>query len=128
SPLATQATDLLREYEAAFDRFEVHAAIARLMEFVTTCNTYIEISAPWKLAKDPSRSEALDHVLFVLAESLRIIGVLISPILPTSAREIFYQLNVRDERHVADATWGGLPDEHRLGKPVPLFPRIETSG
>ncbi|MFL6501851.1 MAG: methionine--tRNA ligase [Candidatus Udaeobacter sp.] len=128
SPLATQATDLLREYEAAFDRFEVHAAIARLMEFVTTCNTYIEISAPWKLAKDPSRSEALDHVLFVLAESLRIIGVLISPILPNSAREIFYQLNVRDERHVADATWGGLPDEHRLGKPVPLFPRIETSG
>jgi len=128
SPLATQATDLLRQYEAAFDRSEVHAAIARLMEFATTCNTYIEMSAPWKLAKDPSRSEALDHVLFVLAESLRIIGVLISPILPTSARQIFYQLNVRDERHVSDATWGGLPDEHHLGKPVPLFPRIETPG
>ena len=44
----------------------------RLMEFATTCNTYIEMSAPWKLAKDPSRSEALDHVLFALAESLRI--------------------------------------------------------
>ena len=128
SPLAAQAADLLRGYENAFQRFEVHAAIARLMEFATTCNTYIEMSAPWKLAKDPSRSEALDHVLFVLAESLRIIGVLLSPILPTSGREIFYQLNLRDERHVSDATWGGLPDEHRLGKPVPLFPRIETSG
>jgi methionyl-tRNA synthetase len=128
SPLAAQAADLLRGYEDAFHRFEVHAAIARLMQFATACNTYIEMSAPWKLAKDPSRSEALDHVLYVLAESLRIIGVLLSPILPASAREIFYQLNVRDERHISDATWGGLPDKHHLGKPVPLFPRIETFG
>ncbi len=128
SPLAAQAADLLRGYENAFQRFEVQAAIARLMEFATTCNTYIEMSAPWKLAKDPSRSEVLDHVLFALAESLRVLGVLISPILPTAAREIFYQLNVRDERQLSDPTWGGLSEEHNLGKPTPLFPRIETSG
>jgi len=127
SPLAAQAIDLLRQYEDAFARFEVHAAIARLMEFATTCNTYIEMSAPWKLAKDSSRAEALDHVLFVLAESLRIIGVLLSPILPTSGREIFYQLNLREERELSDLKWGGLPDKHHLGKPVPLFPRIDTT-
>jgi methionyl-tRNA synthetase len=125
SPLTVQAADLLRDYESALARFEVQAAIARLMEFATACNTYIEMSAPWKLAKDPSRSEALDHVLFALAESLRIIGVLISPVLPTSAREIFYQLNIRDEYKWSDATWGGLPENHHLGKPTPVFPRIE---
>jgi methionyl-tRNA synthetase len=128
SPLAAQAADLLRHYESAFGRFEVHAAMNRLMEFATTCNTYIEMSAPWKLAKDPSRSEALDHVLFALAESLRIIGVLVSPVLPAATHEIFYQLNLHDEPKLSDATWGGLPDQHHLGKPVPLFPRIETSG
>ncbi len=126
SPLAAQAADLLRHYQIAFQRFEVRAAIARLMEFVTTCNTYIEMSAPWKLAKDPTRSEALDHVLFVLAESLRIIGILISPILPTAAHEIFYQLNIRDEPQTSDANWGLLPERHHLGKPTPLFPRIEV--
>jgi len=125
SPLAAQAAELVRQYESAFERFEVHAAIARLMEFATTCNTYIEMSAPWRLAKDSARSEVLSHVLFVLAESLRIIGVLISPILPAGSREIFYQLNVREERQLSDANWGGLPDNHRLGKPTPLFPRIE---
>jgi methionyl-tRNA synthetase len=126
SPLAVQGAALLRDYESAFARFEIHAAIARLMEFVTTCNTYIEMSAPWKLAKDPERAEALDHVLFVLAESLRIIGVLISPVLPNPAREIFFQLNVVDESKLSDATWGGLPERHHLGKPTPLFPRIES--
>jgi methionyl-tRNA synthetase len=84
------------------------------------------MSAPWKLAKDPTRSEALDHVLFALAESLRIIGVLISPILPTASREIFYQLSVCDERQLSDPTWVVCPTTHRLGKPVPLLPRIET--
>jgi methionyl-tRNA synthetase len=125
SPLAAQAADLLRGYENAFQRFELHAAIARVMEFATTCNIYIEMSAPWKLAKDPSRSEALDHVLFVLAESLRVLGVLISPILPTAARAIFYQLNLREKSQLCDPTWGGLPENHHLGKPTPLFPRIE---
>jgi methionyl-tRNA synthetase len=125
SPLAVQGADLLHDYESAFERFEVHAAISRLMEFAKTCNTYIEMSAPWKLSKDPSRSEALDHVLFVLAESLRIVGVLLSPILPTASREVFYQLNVCEEREMRDASWGILPEKHRLGKPVPLFPRIE---
>jgi methionyl-tRNA synthetase len=126
SPLSAQAADLLRHYESAFGRFEVHAAMNRLMEFATACNTYIEVSAPWKLAKDPSRSEALDHVLFVLAESLRIIGVLISPVLPIAAREIFYQLNVHEDVKLSDANWGGLPVKHGLGKPTPLFPRIEV--
>ena len=74
SPLAVQTADLLHGYRSAFSRLEVHAAMKRLMEFATTCNTYIEMSAPWKLAKDPNRAEALDHVLSVLAESLRVIG------------------------------------------------------
>jgi methionyl-tRNA synthetase len=127
SPLTGQAADLLHEYDRAMSRFEIHAAINRVMEFATTCNTYIEMAAPWKLAKDQSRSDALDHVLFTLAESLRIVSVLISAILPVAAREIFYQLNVGDESKLSDATWGGLPDKHHLGKPVPLFPRIEAT-
>ncbi|HEV8618504.1 MAG TPA: class I tRNA ligase family protein [Candidatus Udaeobacter sp.] len=126
SPLAVQASDLLREYECAMSRFEVHTAISQLLEFATTCNTYIEMSAPWKLAKDPGRSDALDHVLFVLAESLRIIAVLISVILPGASREIFYQLNYDGGYSLDNAQWGGLPDQHRLGKPKPLFPRIDV--
>ena len=40
---------------------EIHAALERVGEFVTACNGYIEMAAPWKLAKDPERAEALDH-------------------------------------------------------------------
>jgi methionyl-tRNA synthetase len=127
SPLATQSIDLVRDYSRAMDSFEVQAAIARCGEFVTACNTYIEMTAPWKLAKDPSRADTLDHTLFALAESLRIIATLISPVLPKSSREIFYQLNTSPATRLAEAEWGGLPSPHHLGKPVPVFPRIEPA-
>jgi methionyl-tRNA synthetase len=71
-------------------------------------------------------------VLYTLAESLRIIAILISPVLPRAAHGIFDQLNWkielsgREERFRLDHTmWGGLPDGQVAGKAVPLFPRVE---
>ena len=127
SPLASQSVDLVREYEGAMSIFEVHAALERAGEFVTTCNTYIEMTAPWKMAKQPERADALDHTLWALAEALRVSAIVVSPVLPKAAREIFYQLNWSGDMSLTNASWGGLPDEHRLGKPAPLFPRIETA-
>ena len=124
-PLGPQSVDMSRDYERAMNTFEPSTAAARIGEFVATCNTYVEISAPWKLAKDAERAEALDHTLYALAEALRIIAILVSPIIPKAAGEILYQLNWSRDYTFADTKWGGLPSEHRLGKPVPLFPRIE---
>ena len=105
------------------------------------CNELIEREKPWALAKDLAQAERLDAVLYTLAESLRIIAILISPVLPFAAHGIFDQLNWKMDEGGADAgndttnrrfrlseaTWGGLPDGHVLGKPIPLFPRIETA-
>ena len=70
--------------------------------------------------------------MYTFADSLRIIAILISPVLPRAAQGIFDQLNWKmelsgkEERFsLADAEWGRLPDEHVVGKPTPLFPRIE---
>ncbi len=126
SPLAAQAANLVRGYNEAMAGHEIHAALEKVSEFVTACNTYIEMAAPWKMAKDANRAEALDHTLFSLAESLRIIAILMAPIVPKAAHEIHYQLNWSREYSLSDAKWGGLPATHQLGKPVPLFPRIEA--
>jgi methionyl-tRNA synthetase len=128
SPLAAQSMDLVREFDRAMSAFEVHAAISRVGEFVTACNTYIEMTAPWKLAKDPDRADTLDHTLYALAEALRVVATLISPVLPKASKEIFYQLNLEPASRITDTNWGGLPQQHRLGKPVPLFPRIDEKG
>ena len=114
-------------YRQSLSGFEVHAALAQVLDFATACNTFIESTAPWKLAKQPEEAAKLDGVLYALAESLRILAILISPVLPQAARGIFSQLNWEKDFALADAHWGGLPDGHTVNKPTPLFPRIETN-
>jgi methionyl-tRNA synthetase len=95
-------------------------------------NALVEMSAPWELAKDAQQGDLLQAVLYHLVESLRLIAVWISPVLPNAAHGIFDQLNWKMELSgkegrfsLADAEWGKLPDGHVVGKPTPLFPRIE---
>ena len=76
--------------------------------------------------KELRAKRALDAVLYALAESLRIIAILISPILPKAAQGIFAQLNWTGPMTLSEAEWGKLPDGHQLGQPKPLFPRIEV--
>ncbi len=122
-------------YEHHFDEFDLQVALnVPIGVAAVHCNQLIDRQKPWALAKDPTRNEELDAVLYTLAESLRIIAVLISPVLPKAAHGIFDQLRWKlDETgkesrfKLSEATWGGLPDGHVVGKPVPLFPRIETA-
>ena len=93
---------------------------------------FIESAKPWLIAKEQNKSAYLSEVLYQVMESLRIIAILISPVLPKAAHGIFDQLNWKMELSgkgerfsLADAEWGRLPDGHVVGKPVPLFPRIE---
>ena len=119
---------------ALTDSFQIHLSLARALEVAIQANGLIEITAPFKLAKDPAQSALLDAVLYTLAESLRVLAILLSPVLPKSAHEIFDQLQWKVDESgkesrfsLADAQWGGLPDGHVVGKPVPLFPRIEEA-
>ena len=93
-------------------------------------------NAPWTLAKDPAKAALLDSILYHLAESLRIIAILISPVTPKAAHGMFDQLNWKMERELAgqgarfslaEAEWGKLPDGHFVGKPTALFPRLEIA-
>jgi methionyl-tRNA synthetase len=125
-------TELRADYATKMDASEIDAALVKVFAFSTFCNVGVEEFAPWKLAKDPDKKALLEGVLYHLAESLRIIAILVSPVLPKAAHGIFDQLNWKmelsgkDERfRLDDAKWGGLPDGHVVGEPVPLFPRIE---
>jgi methionyl-tRNA synthetase len=118
------ASSLIKRYRVAFERFEVHNAIESAWELVARANALVEQKAPWKLAKDPAHSESLDGVLYTLAETVRLLALLVSPVIPAPSERILEQLRAENIRELR---WGGLPSGHRLGKPSPIFPRIEFS-
>ncbi len=126
--LKSDAASTVADYETLMNNIQLSDAIKRTWTFISRANKYIDETMPWKLAKDETQKQALSNTLYNLVESLRIISILISPFMPTTAEKIYEQLNLDnfDNIQLDDAKkFGKYPSGNKVGKPQQLFPRIE---
>ncbi|MGA2138004.1 MAG: methionine--tRNA ligase, partial [Verrucomicrobiia bacterium] len=123
--LRATAEKAAASYQQRMNELDTGAALTELWQLVTRANRYVEESAPWKLAKDPAQASRLDSVLYNLAESVRLISVLATPFLPTTARQMREQLGVADklDRLAEEIGWGRLAAGATIGQVAPLFPK-----
>lgn len=121
------AKEALDAFRAGMNGWKINDALKAVWTFVRSLNKYIDVTAPWVLAKDPAKAPLLDAVLYHLCEGLRITALLAEPVIPIAAEKIWNQLGLTDFRAamLADAAWGGLPDGIQTEKGAPIFPRIE---
>jgi len=113
------------EMDRAMADYAFHRALAAIWEFVGAANRYVDTTQPWALAKQPERRAELEPVLYTLAESVRLLGVILSPFLPEAAARIREGMGQHGEPRLADATWGRLAAGTPVAKIGGLFPRIE---
>jgi methionyl-tRNA synthetase len=123
--LRTEATAMAKTYQEAMARLDLHGALEALWQFISRGNRYVEESAPWKLAKDPAQASRLDAVLYNLAESVRLISVLVAPFMPGIAPRIRAQLGIEEKFDVLpqEVVWGRLAPGTKVGQVTPLFPK-----
>ncbi len=116
-------------YPAKMESWAIHQGIEETWKIVTAANGFIELTQPFKLAKDETQAARLDAVLHHLAESLAHVSVLLDPIMPVMCVKIREQLgwSLPIGFKLADLKWGLLPDGHQLGQGTPLFPRVEVA-
>ncbi len=116
------------KFQTHFEAFEFKLALEQLWSFITRCNQYVEQTAPFRLAKDKSKSERLATVLYTLAESCRVIAILASPVLPRTAEKIRSQLGSGSgELRLAEARkWGTFLSGAQVGAVAPLFPKLAS--
>jgi methionyl-tRNA synthetase len=120
------ADDLAVAYRRSMDALALHEGAAAAYKLIDSANEYIAATSPWSLAKDPSAADRLTQVLFDAAEAIRLAAVLLSPIMPSSSREILRRVGseVDDLRFDRDGRW--RPDGERvLAQPSPLWPRFD---
>jgi methionyl-tRNA synthetase len=118
-----QADALLEECRAAIAGQEFHLALNAIWNVVGEANRYFATAAPWALKKtDPTR---MGTVLYVTAEVLREIAILVQPVMPESAGKLLDLLAVPpDGRSFAALGAGGrLVPGTVLPEPKPVFPR-----
>ncbi len=123
--------ELVSAYESGMEKMEISPVIRRLWTFIGRANKYIDETAPWALAKDPEKKAELATVMYNLAESLRVISVLISPFMPETAPKIWAQIGMKQDfasvrLDDVKTRWGGIPAGQHIGEAEQLFPRIEV--
>jgi methionyl-tRNA synthetase len=124
--LTEKAKAVVREVPLLIEALNFNTALEKIWEFINIANKYIEDSAPWKLKKE--NSGRLDTVLFNMAESLRIIAVLVYPFMPSKSLEMLSQLGIEkkaEDIKISDIEWGSIKTGSGIKKGSPLFPRLE---
>lgn len=108
------------------DAVRIHKALEKIWDVINAANAYIDAQAPWTLRKtDLARMET---VLYVLAETIRCLALIVQPVIPEGAGKILDQLGrAQDRRTFAqiDAAYA-LESGTLLPAPQGVFPRIET--
>ena len=107
------------------DDLHVGEAIEEIIEVLRKCNKYIDDTTPWVLAKDESKKDRLETVLYNLLESIRVCAIFLSPYLPDTSNKIFDQLNTK-KREYSTKEFGNLESPITLNAPIHLFDRIEV--
>ncbi len=109
------------DYTKAMDSYHNADACEAVMTLAKRCNKYIDETTPWILAKDEATLPRLSTVLYNLLDCIRVIGTLLTPIIPDSAKKIAEQLNTDNTETVF-----GAVKEYNVGDAVPLFARIDA--
>ncbi len=127
SELAAVTISLAKSYESKMEKFKFSSALSDVWLIISLCNKYIDETMPWKLGKSEEKHSRLAAVLYNLCETLRIISILISPIMPETAQKIQKEIGASQEMCTLEQSknWGILPSQVKINKGNTLFPRID---
>ncbi|MEO7647930.1 MAG: methionine--tRNA ligase, partial [Gemmatimonadaceae bacterium] len=120
-----------RDYAAYHSAMEgsrgylLHEALKSIWATVSRGNEFVDRQAPWKLAKDPSKSGELAEVLASLIRQLARHAAHLAPFMPGKSQELWSSLgapgNVRALRF--DGVDELVVSGWRVKKGAPLFPK-----
>ena len=124
------AVSVVQEVDVFLEEMAFHKALISIWKLIAKGNQYLDQTAPWSLAKDSNRQGRLASVLYNALDSLRIIAVLIYPVMPRTAVEIWRQIGQEDqlaEQEFSEATsWGRYRPDSSVQRGEALFPRVEA--
>ena len=118
--LISMIQNLDSKIEKKMDNLEIGASLDEIFDVLRRSNKYIDEAEPWVLAKDESKKDRLETVLYNLLEAIRVCGIFLSPYLSDTSEKIKTQINnSRSElTYLSD-------NSYEVGSPEALFMRID---
>ncbi len=128
SELKAMYKELPQKVEELMDKYQFSAALTEIWKAVSRTNKYIDETMPWSLAKSEENRSRLAAVIYNLAESLRIVSILIQPFMPETPEKIWRQLGISGSEALdweSTKQWGSYPEGVSVNKGEVIFPRID---
>ena len=82
--------------DGLMDELRVADSLTAIFELFKACNKYIDLTEPWKLAKDDTKQDRLQTVLFNLITGIEAGADLVGSFMPSTAEKILAQTNGGD--------------------------------
>lgn len=124
--LINQVNGLFEAVTAKVRQFDLDGALAQVWLLVREANQFVNESAPFRLAKDESRTQDLQAAMHALLEVVHALAYATQAFLPDASAGIADQLLIRADDPLPRAlAWGRLEPGHKIGTPAPLFARLD---
>ena len=123
--IADAVVGIGRDVPALLDEYDLTGALDSIWDVVRGLNRHVEQTKPWEIAKDESRVEELDRVLYELADGLRAVAVAISSYLPETSVRILAALRQPDDLSWELVAPGRAQSAEGIEAAEPLFPRVD---
>jgi len=116
------------EIAADFEQFRIQAAANTVIGISRMGNQYLNEKEPWKLMKT-NKSHAA-NIMALAARIVKVLAIVSEPFMPSTADDIWKALNSEGNVHQQrwDEALKPFPPQHKIGKPKPLFRKIDENG
>ena len=127
--LKAVAAEAVVKFEEYMDKMMFSDALESLWTLIRRTNKYIDETQPWVLAKNEEDMPKLAGALYNVAESIRIVSIMLQPFMPKAPNLMQAQLGIEKDTAILEwdtiKTWGLLPKELKVEKGPAIFPRID---
>ena len=127
--IITAAEALYPAVIADMDALNVPNALDKIFAFASRLNKYIDETTPWTLAKTDEGKVRLNTVLYVLAQGIRFVTVLLQPYLTQTPEKCFAAFGVENAelKGFNSLTWGKSISGLKVEKADHLFVRYDLA-
>jgi methionyl-tRNA synthetase len=118
----------IQQIRSLYEQYQFTRALEEIWRLITDVDLLISEQKPWALAEEPAQRAQLETVLWIAADTLRVVAVLAHPVIPNATERLWKSLGQGGsvgEQGIDALEWGALRSGSKIAKAETLFPRVE---
>jgi methionyl-tRNA synthetase len=123
-----RSPEKIQQIRSLYEQYQFTRALEEIWRLITDVDLLISEQKPWVLADDSAKRAQLETVLWIAADTLRVVAVLAYPVTPSATERLWKSLGQGGsvgEQGIDALEFGTIKPGTKIAKAETLFPRVE---